>query len=143
MKDILEFSNVLHACSRLATKECDRYFLSKDCEVGYLQFALLLKIGELEEAPRMSIRALGAALHLDRTTINRNADTLVDRGLLVKRTAGYDNRSKAYYLTPLGRECVERNLPHYYAAAQMIYGLSSLPRRIKEMKELLTKLINV
>jgi DNA-binding MarR family transcriptional regulator len=71
------------------------------------QFSLL---GMLHAPDRLSVSALAEKLDMDRTTLTRNLQLLVERHL-VSMIDGPDARSRTVLLTPQGRQAFARALP--------------------------------
>lgn len=142
IEDILEFNDLLHAVSRNARKVCDRRLAKAGCELQYLQFVLLVHVRSMEGKPGLSVKTVGEAMNLDRTTFYRNAMLLVNKGLLTKSESGYDDRAKVFYLTDAGRQFLDKNMQHLNNCSKHIANLSVLIDYKWMLKDLLEALEN-
>ncbi|NND49122.1 MAG: winged helix-turn-helix transcriptional regulator [Rhizobiales bacterium] len=75
-----------------------------DAGLSNSQFNLLVKLGQCGP---VSIKALAAAISIDRTTLSRTLVPLISRGLISER-AGNDRRVKWIALTSKGRTALAR-----------------------------------
>ena len=91
----------------------------------------------LWEAPDgVSQSDLSRQLLMHRSNVTGLADRL-ERRKLVKRLAGRgDRRAYRVVLTPAGRTLMRQILPHYYAAAELVWGELSAERIRQLIEEL-------
>src|SRR5580765_2302157 len=73
------------------------------------QFSLMMIIAH-KESPTIS--QLAECMGADRTTMTRNLEQLVKRGL-IRIAQGKDLRSKAVVLEPKGKAALERSVSHW------------------------------
>ena len=71
---------------------------------------------------------LSRLLIMHRSNVTGLVDRLEARGLLQRRDSETDRRSWQVVLTPAGRKLVRQILPHYYAAAEEVWGDITLVR---------------
>jgi DNA-binding MarR family transcriptional regulator len=79
------------------------------------QFNLLVAVGLFGDA---SPADLGKGLALEKSTVSRNVERMVESGLMVANR-GKDQRAKTYRLTLKGRALLKRALPDWRAAEQV------------------------
>ena len=137
--DILEFNYLLHATSRMARKLSNHYLSEMGCPLEQAQMDTLRYIEATKNDKNLSMTHVAREMSLDRTTLSRNAKVLIKKGFLSTAYAR-NRRTRAYVLTEKGMKCLKDNQVHVDAASQIIYELSSLPKSIKEMRELLIEL---
>jgi len=65
---------------------------------------------------------LSRALIMHRSNVTGLVDRLQARGLVERRARSGDRRTYEVVLTPAGRRLVREILPHYYAAAERVWG---------------------
>lgn len=79
---------------------------------------------------------LSRSLIMHRSNVTGLVDRLEGRGLVERRVKTQDRRAHRVVLTPAGRKLLGQVLPHYYEAAERVWGgLSS--RRAQELVEAL------
>src|SRR5690606_25275770 len=72
-----------------------------------VQFTIL---GLLHDNPGLRQAALGKVLHIERANVVTLLAELEERGLVTRRTAAADRRSRVLHLTPAGRKLTLRLL---------------------------------
>ncbi len=110
----------LRKASRATTQLYDRHLGPSGLTT--VQFSVLLK---LRENHPMTMSELAKRLVMDRTTLTRNLELLVDMGLVEPRR-GKDRRTRYVSLTPKGDAAVGTALPLWAEAqSHMAAGLGS------------------
>ena len=71
---------------------------------------------------------LSRSLIMHRSNVTGLVDRLEARGLVRRRDSENDRRAYRVVLTPEGRQLIHEILPHYYAAAEKVWGNLSLHR---------------
>jgi DNA-binding MarR family transcriptional regulator len=84
----------------------------RDMEISSPQFALLVS---LTVFPDSTASHLAEALSADPSTVSRNTELLIKRGLIAVRT-GEDRRVRTYALTPAGAARVQACVPRWRSA---------------------------
>lgn len=122
---------------RRATHAVTRFYDEALAESGLrvTQFSLLKRIRRLGVA---SIGALAAETALDRTTLTRNLQPLLEAGL-VEETEGSDRRQRPLRLTAAGESSLARAMPLWQEAQKRIDSLLGR-ERAKALRELLAAL---
>lgn len=110
-------SEQARAANRAVTRFYARYL--KDCDIGIAQLALLVRLYYVREA---GMGQLASDLELDRTTLARTVQTLVNSGHL-SVSAGQDRRSRLVRLTDKGFESLRQAVPRWQQAQAELRGL--------------------
>jgi DNA-binding MarR family transcriptional regulator len=71
---------------------------------------------------------LGRALIMHRSNVTGLVDRLEARGLLARHDSAGDRRAWRVRLTPAGQRLIREVLPHYYAAAERVWGRVPITR---------------
>src|SRR5580704_17526847 len=71
---------------------------------------------------------LSRQLIMHRSNVTGLVDRLENRGLVQRKDSPTDRRAFNVLLTPQGRKLIRRILPHYYRAAETIWGGLSVAR---------------
>ena len=79
---------------------------------------------------------LSRSLIMHRSNVTGLVDRLEARGLLQRRDLARDRRAYRVILTGAGRKLVRQVLPHYYVAAERVWGECSARRANQLIKEL-------
>lgn len=86
------------------------------CKLHTTQFTLLAAIAEAQQA---TIQHLAKIIVMDRTTLTRNLEPLLEQGLIsIQR--GEDRRSRVVQLTSAGRETLEKAFPYWQKAQNQV-----------------------
>lgn len=104
----------LRMAARRATRLYDRALAPAG--LGASQYGILMMIAAHDGE---SVSAIAARLEMDRTTLTRNVRPLMRSGY-VRLAAGGDQRTKAIFLTDVGRETLARARPLWKAAQSQI-----------------------
>lgn len=104
----------LRKASRLVTQLFDQALKPSGLKVT--QFSVLMGV-QSQEGARLG--RLAKRMGMDRTTLTRNLDLLVARGL-VSMEAGQDRREQRATLTSQGRRALESALPHWRQAQERV-----------------------
>jgi len=121
-ESLYEFSREAVPCvgfnTRRATRLITQYYDKALAPTGIrsTQYSLLSLLSMIGEAPMQEVAYV---LAMDRTTLTRNLNPLVRKGL-VKVQVGSDRRSRPLTLTPKGRSTLEKALPYWQAAQSKI-----------------------
>jgi DNA-binding MarR family transcriptional regulator len=75
---------------------------------------------------------LSRSLIMHRSNVTGLIDRLESRGLVQRRDNRNDRRAYHVVLTPAGSQLIHEILPHYYAAAEEVWGRLPI-RRIREL----------
>jgi DNA-binding MarR family transcriptional regulator len=89
-------------------------------ELGPSQFNVLNLLADLPAG--MSQVDLSRELLMHRSNVTGLVDRLEARGLVRRRDVVEDRRAYRVVLTAAGRRLTEEILPHYYAAAEAVWG---------------------
>jgi MarR family 2-MHQ and catechol resistance regulon transcriptional repressor len=79
---------------------------------------------------------LSRSLITHRSNVTGLVDRLEGRGLVQRRDSANDRRAYRVVLTPVGRKLIRQILPHYYDAAERVWGDLSMPRAGQLVAEL-------
>lgn len=107
---------------RSATRQITQFFDSflQPSGLQTTQYSLLSTLAHLEATP---ITQFAQTLAMDRTTLTRNLEPLIRRGL-VERSHGTDQRVRVVCITPFGRETLAVARPLWAEAQhQIVAGL--------------------
>jgi DNA-binding MarR family transcriptional regulator len=104
----------LRRATRAITQFYDSYLLPSGLQTT--QYSLL---SNLSRADSVSITQFAETLGMDRTTLTRNLDPLLRRGL-VERTLGEDQRVRMVRITPQGQELLSAARPLWAQAQERI-----------------------
>ena len=107
---------------RRATRAVSQIYDGALAPVGLkgTQFTLLAALSKLGEVP---LTRLAEALVLDRTTLSRNLQPLMDQGF-IRSVSDQDRRVRRLALTARGRRKLDQALPHWRdAQRRMVEGL--------------------
>ena len=121
-ESLYEFSRQAVPCvgfnTRRATRLITQYYDKALAPAGIrsTQYSLLTLLAMMGEAPMQEVAYV---LAMDRTTLTRNLNPLLRRGL-VKVTVGSDRRARPLALTPQGQSALEKALPLWQAAQSRI-----------------------
>ncbi|NRA57732.1 MAG: winged helix-turn-helix transcriptional regulator [Phycisphaerales bacterium] len=114
-----ELADAFTGCLASAIRQADRLvasvFDSHLREIG-LRGTQMTLLGALARLGTPSQRELAEATHTDATTLSRNLDRLVERGLATRADCCHDKRVRRYALTDDGRQLLTDSLPHWRAA---------------------------
>lgn len=114
-----ELADTFTGCLASAIRQADRLVASvfddRLREVG-LRGTQVSLLGTLAKMDRPSQRELAEATHTDTTTLSRNLERLVERGLASRVDCARDKRVRRYELTDDGRALLLEALPHWQAA---------------------------
>ncbi len=119
---LYEFSRQAVPCvgfnTRRATRLVTQYYDKALAPAGIrsTQYSLLSLLSMMGEAPMQEVAYV---LAMDRTTLTRNLNPLMRRGL-VKVKVGSDRRARPLTLTPKGQSTLEAALPLWQAAQSRI-----------------------
>lgn len=120
-----DFSRCLVLNTRMAaravTRRADRWF--RPFGVTAAQFSILVS---LRERPARSVTEMASKLAMDRTTLSRNLDLLVRKGLVEEQPASEGN-GRCCALTPAGFEAVAKLIPEWRKAQAEIRDLFRRP----------------
>jgi DNA-binding MarR family transcriptional regulator len=84
------------------------------------QFNILNLLGDRPEG--LTQTELGRALIMHRSNVTGLVDRLEQRGLLARHDSAGDRRAWRVCLTPAGTRLLAEIQPHYYAAAEQVWG---------------------
>jgi DNA-binding MarR family transcriptional regulator len=79
---------------------------------------------------------LSRSLIMHRSNVTGLVDRLEARGLVQRRDSAHDRRAYRVVLTATGRTLVRQILPHYYAAAEQVWGALPVARTHQLVSEL-------
>ena len=79
---------------------------------------------------------LSRSLIMHRSNVTGLVDRLEARGLLQRRDSANDRRAYRVVLTAAGRKLVQQVLPHYYAAAEKVWGELAFTRTTQLVNDL-------
>lgn len=104
--------------TRRATRLITQYYDKALVPAGIrsTQYSLLSLLSMMGEAPMQEVAYV---LAMDRTTLTRNLNPLVRKGL-VKVTVGSDRRARPLAITPKGKSTLEKALPYWQQAQSQI-----------------------
>lgn len=103
------------------------------------QFSLLLQARSRRGQAPLSVSALAAVLHTDRTTMTRNLRTLEQSGLIVIQ-AGADARSRCVAVTPAGEAAFRQALALWKQAQAQVRALCGV-EQIAALEQLVTHML--
>jgi DNA-binding MarR family transcriptional regulator len=121
-ESLYEFARQAVPCvgfnTRRATRLITQYYDKALAPAGLrsTQYSLLSLLAMMGEAPMQEVAYV---LALDRTTLTRNLNPLLRKGL-VKVTVGSDRRARPLALTAKGKSALEKALPFWQAAQARI-----------------------
>ncbi|PAW75356.1 MAG: hypothetical protein B9S33_21675 [Pedosphaera sp. Tous-C6FEB] len=81
---------------------------------------------------------LSRQLIMHRSNVTGLVDRLEERGLVARKENATDRRAWLVVLTPAGRKLLAEIHPHYYAAAEQVWGKLPADRAEKLLAELAT-----
>ena len=105
----------LRKVSRAITQFYDRHL--EKAGIRSTQFTLLIA---LDSSKSKTLTEIANSLIMDRTTLTRNLRPLEKLGL-ISTTQPLDKRSKGYVLTLSGKATIEKTIPLWKAAQQIIF----------------------
>lgn len=118
-----ELADTFTGCLASAIRQADRLVASVFDErlraVG-LRGTQMSLLGMIAKLGRPSQSELAEATYTDATTLSRNLDRLVERGLAERTECDQDKRVRRYSLTDDGRSLLVDALPHWRAAQQEV-----------------------
>ncbi|MFI4915766.1 MAG: MarR family winged helix-turn-helix transcriptional regulator [Phycisphaerales bacterium JB060] len=118
-----ELAETFTGCLASAIRQADRLVASvfdeRLREVG-LRGTQMSLLGMIAKLGRPSQSELAEATHTDATTLSRNLDRLVERGLAERVACARDKRVRRYSLTDGGRALLLEALPHWRAAQREV-----------------------
>ncbi len=118
-----ELAETFTGCLASAIRQADRLvaavFDERLREVG-LRGTQMSLLGMIAKLGRPSQSELAEATHTDATTLSRNLDRLVERGLAERVGCERDKRVRRYSLTVDGRALLLEALPHWHAAQREV-----------------------
>ena len=118
-----ELAEAFTGCLGSAVRQADRLIASVFDErlrgLG-LRGTQLSLLGAVAMHDRPSQRELAEATHADATTLSRNLDRLLERGLVVRADCCDDKRVRRYALTDAGRQLLVEALPHWQDAQREV-----------------------
>ena len=121
-ENLYEFARQAVPCvgfnTRRATRLVTQYYDKALAPSGLrsTQYSLLNGLSMMGEA---SMQDLALMLAMDRTTLTRNLNPLLKKGL-VKVSVGSDRRSRPLTVTPQGKTALERAFPYWEKAQAKI-----------------------
>ncbi|MBN8807750.1 MAG: MarR family transcriptional regulator [Sphingomonas sp.] len=86
-------------------------------------------IAVIAEGRALTQQALGMATRMDKVTVSRAAQALVDRGLVVRAPNAGDRRSHLLALTETGRALYEQVAPKALEFEKVIFGVLAAEER--------------
>jgi DNA-binding MarR family transcriptional regulator len=95
-------------------------------DLGPSQFNLLNVLSGFPKG--LSQTELSRTLIMHRSNVTGLVDRLEGRGLLRRESCADDRRANRVLLTTKGQELLDEVLPHYYAAAEQVWGRLSVQR---------------
>jgi DNA-binding MarR family transcriptional regulator len=104
------------------------------------QFNVLNLLGSQPEG--LTQTELGRALIMHRSNVTGLVDRLEQRGLLARHESAGDRRAWRVCLTPAGNALLAEIQPHYFAAAEQVWGGLPLPRTQGLLRDLSTLTTN-
>lgn len=131
----------LRKSARAATQLYDR--LLEPSGVRATQFTLLVLLASVPSGKTLT--EMAASLVMDRTTLTRNLKPLEKMSLITSVTPS-DKRSRAFALTDKGWQTLERGLPLWEKAQEMLAkstGEEDFENLIKELKKVTDKIIDM
>jgi DNA-binding MarR family transcriptional regulator len=118
-----ELAETFTGCLASAIRQADRLVASvfdeRLREVG-LRGTQVALLGMLARLDLPSQRELAEVTHTDTTTLSRNLDRLVERGLASRVDCERDRRVRRYALTDAGRATLRQAVPHWEAAQREV-----------------------
>lgn len=90
------------------------------------QFNILNLLGDRPDG--LTQTELGRALIMHRSNVTGLVDRLEDRGLLARHESAGDRRAWHVCLTPAGARLLAEIQPHYFAAAEHVWGRTPVAR---------------
>ncbi len=118
-----ELAETFTGCLASAIRQADRLVASvfddRLREVG-LRGTQMSLLGMIAKLGRPSQSELADATHTDATTLSRNLDRLVERGLAERIECEQDRRMRRYSLTTTGRRTLKDAIPHWKAAQEEV-----------------------
>lgn len=89
--------------------------------VSVVQFSVLMVLRQERDEP---VSHMARRIAMDRTTLIRNLELLIRKGLVATAPAAKGN-GRAFRLTPAGRELADELVPHWREAQVEVRGLLS------------------
>ncbi len=122
---------------RRATRAVTQHFdhILEPSGVRSTQFTLLVSLASVSAK---TLTEMANSLVMDRTTLTRNLKPLEKLGLIETMTPR-DKRSKAYALSPKGREILAKGLPMWEGAQlklESLYGSEHYSKLLKELESI-------
>lgn len=130
------FTGCLASTIRQADRLVASVFDDKLRDIG-LRGTQLTLLGAVATLGNPNQRDLAEATHTDPTTLSRNLDRLLERGLVDRVECEQDRRMRRYTLTEDGRRTLAEAVPHWQAAQHEISerlggDLCEVLRRVSE-----------
>jgi DNA-binding MarR family transcriptional regulator len=110
-------------CLASAIRQADRLVASvfderlREIDLRGTQLSML---GTLAKLGNPSQRELAEATHTDTSTLSRNLERLVERGLATCADCEADKRVRRYAITDAGRQVLRNAVPHWEAAQREV-----------------------
>ncbi len=121
----------IRAASRIITKIFDDTLKPSGLQIT--QFAVLVGVHILDTP---SINVLAKGLVMDRTTLTRGLKPLESEGF-IKIVSGEDKRTRFVKLTAKGKSAIERTLPYWEKAREIVakeFGEQNLGGLLKDLE---------
>lgn len=114
-----ELAETFTGCLASAIRQADRLaasvFDDRLRSIG-LRGTQMSLLGTIAKLGSPSQGELAEATHTDATTLSRNLDRLVSRGLATRADCAHDKRVRRYTLSEDGRQLLIEAVPHWRAA---------------------------
>lgn len=127
----------LHLLNKLTDRRTDARFV-QELGLGLSGARCVAAVGHFGA---LSVNALAQRAHLDKSQASRAADSLVQRGWLVKTTPAHDQRGVELSLTPSGRALYRRVIRIAGERNEELFGCLSAQERAT-FSRLLARLID-
>lgn len=122
-QDDQQLAAAFTGCLASAIRQADRLvagvFDERLREIG-LRGTQMALLGTLAKLGRPSQRELAEATHTDTSTLSRNLERLVERGLAECADCEADKRVRRYAITNAGRQLLRDAVPHWEAAQREV-----------------------